>query len=148
MFDGLGEPTKAESGIRAIDRIFAILGCNDQKRMRCVTHQLTKAADFWWDTRTKTMTRDQVEAMTWEGFKTEIYNKYVPKSYRKAKASEFHNLTQGRMTVTDYDRALNSMTRYAPDQVDTDEKLSDMFREGLMSRDKDVVGQSRETLLR
>ena len=69
--------------------------------------------------------------MTWEGFKTEIYNKYVPKSYRKAKASEFYNLTQGRMTVTEYDRALNSMTRYAPDQVDTDEKLSDKLREGL-----------------
>ncbi|XP_047966032.1 uncharacterized protein LOC125210532 [Salvia hispanica] len=131
VFDGLGEPAKAESWIRAIERIFAILRCNDRERMSCVTHQLTEAADFWWDTRTKTMPRDQVEAMTWEGFKTEIYNKYVPKSYRKAKASEFHNLTQGRMTVTEYDRALNSMTRYAPDQVDTDEKLSDKFREGL-----------------
>ena len=77
------------------------------------------------------MPRDQAEAMTWDGFKTEIYNKYVPKSYRKAKASEFYNLTQGRMTVTEYDRALNSMTQYAPDQVDTDEKLSNKFREGL-----------------
>ncbi|XP_047949030.1 uncharacterized protein LOC125194856 [Salvia hispanica] len=128
MFDGLGEPAKAESCIRAIERIFAILGCNDRERMSCVTHQLTEAADFWWDTRMKTMPRDQVEGMTWEGFKTEIYNKYVLKSYRKAKASEFYNLIQGRMTVTEYDRALNSMTRYAPDQVDTDEKLSDWPR--------------------
>ncbi|XP_047952402.1 uncharacterized protein LOC125197962, partial [Salvia hispanica] len=136
VFDGLGEPAKAESWIRAIERIFAILGCNDRERMSCVTHQLIEAADFWWDTRTKTLTRDQVEAMTWEDFKTELYNKYVPKSYRKAKASEFHNLTQGRMTVTEYDRALNSMTRYAPDQVDTDEKLSDKFREGLRSEIK------------
>ncbi|XP_047979077.1 uncharacterized protein LOC125220996 [Salvia hispanica] len=133
VFDGLGEPAKAESWIRAIERIFAILGCNDRERMSCVTHQLTEAADFWWDTRPNTLARDQVEAMTWEDFKTELYNKYVPKSYRKAKASEFHNLTQGRMTVTEYDRALNSMTRYAPDQVDTDEKLSDKFREGLRS---------------
>ncbi|XP_047943101.1 uncharacterized protein LOC125189926 [Salvia hispanica] len=136
VFDGLGEPAKAESWIRAIERIFAILGCNDRERMSCVTHQLIEAADFWWDTRTKTLTRDQVEAMTWEDFKTELYNKYVPKSYRKAKASEFHNLTQGRMTVTEYDRALNSMTRYAPDQVDTDEKLFDKFGEGLRSEIK------------
>ena len=79
----------------------------------------------------KTMPRDQVDRMTWEDFKTDIYNKYRPKSYRKAKAVEFYNLTQGRMYVTDYDRALCDMTRYAPDQVDTDEKLTDKFREGL-----------------
>ncbi|XP_047953094.1 uncharacterized protein LOC125198889 [Salvia hispanica] len=131
MFDGLGEPDKAESWIRAIERIFSILGCNDRERMSCVTHQLTDAADFWWDTRVKTLRREQVKAMTWEAFKAKLYNKYVPKSYRKAKASEFFNLTQGRMTVTEYDRALNSMTRYAPDQVDTDAKLSDKFREEL-----------------
>ncbi|XP_042009119.1 uncharacterized protein LOC121808995 [Salvia splendens] len=112
VFDGMGEPAQAESWIRALERIFAILGCNDRERM-------------------KTMPRDQAAGMTWEGFKTEIYNKYVPKSYRKAKASEFYNLTQGRMTVTEYDRALNNMTRYAPDQVDTDEKLAEKFREGL-----------------
>ena len=47
VFDGLGEPAKAESWIRAIERIFAILGCNDRERMSCVTHQLIEAADFW-----------------------------------------------------------------------------------------------------
>ena len=39
MFDGQGEPAKAESWIRAIERVFAILGCNDQERMSCVTHR-------------------------------------------------------------------------------------------------------------
>ena len=99
--------------------------------MICVTYQLTGSADFWWDTKMKTMPRDQVDRMTWEDFKTEIYNKYIPKSYRKAKAAEFYNLTQGRMTMTEYDRALCDMTRYAPERVDTDEKLADKFREGL-----------------
>ena len=79
----------------------------------------------------KTMPRDQVDRMTWEDFKTEIYNKYIPKGYRKVKAAEFYNLTQGRMSVTEYDRALCDMTQYAPEQVDTDEKLADKFREGL-----------------
>ncbi|XP_047961456.1 uncharacterized protein LOC125206214 [Salvia hispanica] len=69
--------------------------------------------------------------MTWEDFKAEVYDKYIPKSYRKAKAAEFYNLTQGRMSVTEYDRALCDMTRYAPEQTDTDEKLADKFREGL-----------------
>ncbi|XP_047943248.1 uncharacterized protein LOC125190095 [Salvia hispanica] len=77
------------------------------------------------------MPQDRIDEMTWEEFKTEVYDKYVPKSYRKAKAAEFHNLTQGRLSVTEYDRALCDMTRYAPEQTDTDEKLADKFREGL-----------------
>ncbi|XP_042056264.1 uncharacterized protein LOC121800831 [Salvia splendens] len=131
VFDGMGEPARAESWMRSVKPIFAILGCNDRERLTCVTYQLTEAADFWWDTRMKTMPREQAAGMTWVGFKTEIYNKYVPKSYRKEKASEFYNLTQGRMTVTEYDRALSSITRYALDQDDTDEKLAEKFRGGL-----------------
>ncbi|XP_047942618.1 uncharacterized protein LOC125189380 [Salvia hispanica] len=99
--------------------------------MICVTHQLTGSADFWWDTKLKTMPQDRVDGIMWEDFKTEVYNKYIPKSYRKAKAAEFYNLTQGRLSVTEYDRALCDMTRYAPEQTDTDEKLADKFREGL-----------------
>ncbi|XP_047961756.1 uncharacterized protein LOC125206552 [Salvia hispanica] len=77
------------------------------------------------------MPQDRVDEMTWEDFKTEVYDKYIPKSYRKTKAAEFYNLTQGRLTVTEYDRALCDMTRYAPEQADTDEKLADKFHEGL-----------------
>ncbi|XP_047949092.1 uncharacterized protein LOC125194920 [Salvia hispanica] len=130
-FDGMGEPAKAETWVRALERIFRTLVCNDAEKMICVMHQLTGSADFCWDTKLKTMSQDCVDEMTWEDFKTEVYDKYVPKSYRKAKASEFHNLTQGRLSVTEYDRALCDMTRYAPEQMDTDEKLADKFREGL-----------------
>ena len=87
--------------------------------MICVTHQLTGSADFWWDTKLKTMLRDRVDVMMWEDFKAEIYDKYIPKSYRKAKVAEFYHLTQGHLSVTEYDRALCDMTRYAPEQTDT-----------------------------
>ncbi|XP_042016215.1 uncharacterized protein LOC121764226 [Salvia splendens] len=100
VFDGMGKSENAESWIRALERIFTILMCNDAERMTCVTYQLTRLADFWWDTKMKTMPRDQVGRITWENFKEAIYNKYVPKSYRKAKAAKFYNLTQGRMSVT------------------------------------------------
>ncbi|XP_047953012.1 uncharacterized protein LOC125198781 [Salvia hispanica] len=130
-FDGRVEPAKAETWIRALERIFKTLVCNDAEKMICVTHPLTGSADFWWDTKLKTMPQDRIDEMTWEEFKTDVYDKYVPKSYRKAKAAEFHNLTLGRLSVTEYDSALCDMTRYAPKQTDTDEKLADKFREGL-----------------
>ncbi|XP_042031162.1 wall-associated receptor kinase-like 20 [Salvia splendens] len=73
------------------------------------------------------MSQEQLESLTWEDFKEELYDKYIPRSYRKAKEAEFYNLKQGRMTVTEYDRALCDMSRYAPEQVNTDEKMSEKF---------------------
>ncbi|XP_042012315.1 uncharacterized protein LOC121760756 [Salvia splendens] len=130
-FNGLGDPMVAETWIRALERIFNFLRCTDQERLSCVTFQLTGPADFWWEARKKTMGPMHVEEMTWEEFKTEIYEKYIPKSYRKKKEVEFYHLKQGRMSVTDYDRMLCEMARYAPDQVDTDAKMAEKFCTGL-----------------
>ncbi|XP_042059597.1 uncharacterized protein LOC121804122 [Salvia splendens] len=128
IFDGIGEPAKAETWICALERIINVLMCNNEERMTCVTYG---SADIWWDTKMKTTPRDQVGRMTWENFKEEIYIKYVSTSYRKAKAAEFYNLTQGRMSVTEYDRTLCDITQYAPEQVDTEYKLAERFRESL-----------------
>ncbi|XP_042029840.1 uncharacterized protein LOC121776734 [Salvia splendens] len=142
-FDGLGEPPKAEAWVRDIERIFEFMGCTDRERLACVTYQLTGPADFWWETKKRTMDPARREALTWEDFKEEVYNKYVPESYRRAKVVEFHTLKQGSMTVTEYDRALCEMTRYAPELVDTDEKMAAKFRSGLRTEIRVAVASRR-----
>ena len=77
------------------------------------------------------MTPEQLARMTWEEFKTGLYDKYIPKNYRKAKEVEFYNLKQGQMSVTEYDRMFCDMSRYAPGQVDTDDKIAEKFCAGL-----------------
>ncbi|KAL1549165.1 hypothetical protein AAHA92_17299 [Salvia divinorum] len=131
VFDGMGDPAKAEAWIRAMERIFKFLRCTDQEHLSCVTYQVTGSAEFWWKTKQRTMTREQLDAMTWENFKEEVYDKYILRSYRKAKEVEFYNLKQGRMTVTEYDRALCDTSRYASEQVNTDEKMAEKFCAGL-----------------
>ncbi|XP_042059620.1 uncharacterized protein LOC121804146 [Salvia splendens] len=116
LFDGMGDPAKAETWIRAIERIFKFLRCTDQECLSCVIYQLSGSAEYWWETKQRTMSREQLDALTWENFKEELYDKYIPRSYRKAKEAEFYNMKQGRMTVTEYDRALCDMSRYAPEQ--------------------------------
>ncbi|XP_042059478.1 uncharacterized protein LOC121803981 [Salvia splendens] len=108
--------------------------CTDKERLACVTYQLTGPADHWWETRRRTMDPAHREALTWDEFKEEVYNKYVPMSYRRAKTVEFHTLKQGNMTVTEYDRALCKMTRYAPEFVDTDKKMAAKFYSGLRTK--------------
>ncbi|KAL1564195.1 hypothetical protein AAHA92_06570 [Salvia divinorum] len=51
VFDGMGDPAKAETWIRAMERIFKFLRCTDQERLSCVIYQLTWSAEFWWETK-------------------------------------------------------------------------------------------------
>ncbi|XP_042067355.1 uncharacterized protein LOC121810670 [Salvia splendens] len=86
------------------------------------------------------------EALTWEEFKEEVYDKYIPMSYRRAKIVEFHTLKQGNMTVTEYDHALCEMTRYAPELVDTDEKMAAKFHvEEALPKDETTVNPTPPT---
>ncbi|XP_057791109.1 uncharacterized protein LOC131008233 [Salvia miltiorrhiza] len=130
-FDGLGDPADAEKWVRAVERIFSYIRCDDEDKVTCATYQLVDEADFWWESVKRTMTEEQWENFTWEDFKNELYEKYIPGCYRQKKQNEFWNLKQRAGTVTEYDRAFNQLSRYAPLLVDTDEKRAEKFRNGL-----------------
>jgi hypothetical protein len=50
----------------------------------------------------------------------------------KLKKKEFLSLTQGNMTVSEYRDRFTQLSRYAPEEVDTDEKCQEHFLEGLI----------------
>jgi hypothetical protein len=50
----------------------------------------------------------------------------------KLKKKEFENLKQGSMTVSVYVTRFTQLSRYAPDNVDTDEKKQDWFLNGII----------------
>ncbi|XP_057809961.1 uncharacterized protein LOC131024472 [Salvia miltiorrhiza] len=77
------------------------------------------------------MTPEQWAIYTWEDFKAGLYDKYIPKSYRKKKEAEFYDLKQGKKSVVEYDREFCNLARFAPQQVDTDEKMAEKFCAGL-----------------
>jgi hypothetical protein len=49
----------------------------------------------------------------------------------KLKKKEFADLKQGNMTVNEYLNSFIQLSRYAPDDINTDEKKQDMFLNGL-----------------
>jgi hypothetical protein len=52
----------------------------------------------------------------------------------KLKKREFEDLKQGSMTVSEYATRFIQLSRYAPNNVDTDEKKQDYFLNGLNDR--------------
>jgi hypothetical protein len=49
----------------------------------------------------------------------------------KLKKKEFEDLKQGSMTVSEYVTRFTQLSRYAPDNVDTNQKKQDWFLSGL-----------------
>jgi hypothetical protein len=55
----------------------------------------------------------------------------VPLGVMKLKKKEFKDLKQGSMTMSEYVTHFTQLSRYAPDNVDTNEKKQDWFLNGL-----------------
>ena len=56
---------------------------------------------------------------------------HIPTATMKRKADEFHELQQGNKSVEEYTYQFIEHARYAPEEVDKDEKKQDMFKKGL-----------------
>jgi hypothetical protein len=61
------------------------------------------------------------------------------------KVSEFMRLTQGTQSMTEYLHALNNLSRYAPDYVDTEAKKITSFKRGLSPKMMKSMGISSRT---
>ena len=46
-----GDPAETEEWIRAMERIFRFLRCNDAERLMCMSYQLKGTADYWWEAK-------------------------------------------------------------------------------------------------
>jgi hypothetical protein len=56
---------------------------------------------------------------------------HVPQGVIKIKKNEFQDLKQGSMMVSEYVTRFTQLSRYAPNDVDTDEKKQECFLNGL-----------------
>ncbi|KAH6788127.1 hypothetical protein C2S52_007679 [Perilla frutescens var. hirtella] len=87
----------------------------------------------WWQSLARVMTAERRRNLTWAKFKNLILEKFFPRAYRKQKELELINLRQGSMTVMEYERKFNQLSRYALHLVDTEEKKASNFEYGLRS---------------
>jgi hypothetical protein len=69
--------------------------------------------------------------MTWEAFKTKFRKAHIPSGLIKIMRDKFPNLKQGGMSVPEYLDKFTTWGRYAPNDIDTDEKKREWFLNGL-----------------
>jgi hypothetical protein len=64
-------------------------------------------------------------------FKMDFRSHHVPQRVIKRKKKEFQDLKQGSITVSEYVTHFTQLSRYARNDVDTDEKKQECFLNGL-----------------
>jgi hypothetical protein len=122
-------PWMQKIGSRGIEKKLMIAQCTDREKVLFAAHQLYGTAANWWETYCNTHVN--VDAITWNEFKAHFCTHYVPRGTLKLKKKEFTDLKQGGMTVNEYLNSFIQLSRYAPDDINTDEKKHDVFLNGL-----------------
>ena len=105
-----------------------VAGVEEAEKVLFTTHYLSGAARAWWDS-VRAMQGGQ--ALTWEEFKLKFSRAHVPMGLIKRMRDEFRRLKQAGMSVEDYRNKFLTLSRYAPDETDTEEKKKERFLNGL-----------------
>jgi hypothetical protein len=90
------------------------------------TYHLRGSAAQWWESHKDMLPAETVT--TWQQFQSTFRARYIPQGLMDRKKQEFRKLTQGTMTVDEYQRKFLELSRYAEDDVCTDARKQDKFR--------------------
>jgi hypothetical protein len=118
----------ADDWLKSFEKKLQVVQCNNRERVLLATHQLSGPATDWWDTYVEA--HEEPESINWPEFRAAFRAHHVPQGVIKLK-KEFQDLKQGPMSVNEYVTKFTQLSRYALNEMDTDEKKQDYFLNGL-----------------
>jgi hypothetical protein len=124
------DPMDAEDWLRAVERELRTAQCDDREKVLYGPCQLRGAAQSWWESYLAT--HADPEAITWEEFSESFRRYHVPEGLMIVKKEEFLALKQGPLSVSEYRDKFLQLSRYAPEDVNTDAKRQYRFMRGLV----------------
>jgi hypothetical protein len=127
-FSQAKDTMEAKDWLKGVLKKLVIAQCTDHEKVLFATHQLFSTVANWWETYYNT--HADVDSIMWNQFKAHFHNHYVPRGTMKLK-KEFTDLKQGSMTVNQYLNSFIQLSKYATEDINTDEKKQDMFLGGL-----------------
>jgi hypothetical protein len=128
-FASAPEPMDAEDWLLDTERKLNTVGYNDEEKIRYTTHLLCEPAAAWWENIVAVHPVGRV--FTWAEFKRKFRDAQVPESIMELKWTEFENLEQKENTNMKYVRDFSALSRYAGDEVNTDENRKKRFLRGV-----------------
>jgi hypothetical protein len=123
------DPMDAEDWLLTMERELHTAQCDDRERALYGPRLLRGATQSWWESYVATHANP--DAITWEEFRDSFRQYHVPAGLMIVK-KEFLALKQGSMYVSEYRDRFLQLSRYAPEDVNTDAKRQYRFLRGLV----------------
>jgi hypothetical protein len=129
-FSNSADPLQADDWLKSVEKMLNITQCLDREKVLYASGRLTGPAADWWDACCAA--HATVDTITWAEFSTQFRNYHIPAGLMKIKRKEFLSLKQGSMSVSEYRDKFIQLSRYAPRDVEDDEKKQELFLDGLI----------------
>ncbi|MQL75467.1 hypothetical protein Taro_007837 [Colocasia esculenta] len=130
-FKGESDPLLAESWMREIEKISRAIKCADEDKVTLATYMLQERADVWWASLLRTRFEDGAIDVAWDEFVRLFRAKFVPEHIQDRMEQEFLSLTQGSMTVLEYEARFSKLSKYTPHIVTEERRKTKKFVMGL-----------------
>jgi hypothetical protein len=119
-----------EDWLHTVERELHTAQCNDHEKVLYGPPQLRGVAQYWWESYLAT--HADPEAITLEEFRDNFRRYHVPEGLMIVRKEEFLALKQGPLYVSEYRDKFLQLSRYAPEDVNTDAKRQYRFLRGLV----------------
>jgi hypothetical protein len=125
------DPMDAEDWLRTVERELHTAQCDDREKVLYGPRLLRGAAQSWWESYLATHANP--DTITWEEFRGSFHQYHVPAGLMTVKKEEFLALKQGSSSISEYQERFLQLSRYAPEDVNTDAKRQYHFLRGLVN---------------
>jgi hypothetical protein len=122
------EPIVADDWLRSVNKDLTTCECTDAEKVRFTAHLLEGPAAIWWETYQVTHPIDDLD---WNTFREGFRIAHISSGTMNVKKEEFRGLRQGGRTLKEYMDDFCALSRYAPEDIDTDAKRKEKFLSGL-----------------
>jgi hypothetical protein len=119
-FGGSDNPLEADDWLREIEMKLEVVHASERDKVLLAVQQLTGLALAWWQSYKEI--NPEARTMIWDDFVKLFREHHIPNSMMKLKRQEFLSLQQRNLSVTEYLHKFIELSRYAPYEVDNDEK--------------------------
>src|SRR3990170_15977 len=89
------------------------------------TYHLRGSAAQWWESHRRMLPVGTIT--TWQEFQSAFHARHIPQGLMDQKKKEFCKLTQGKMTIDEYQRKFLDLSCYAEDDVCTEAHKQEKF---------------------
>ncbi|XP_047312468.1 uncharacterized protein LOC124915721 [Impatiens glandulifera] len=137
-FNGSSDPLKAEKWIKELEKFFDVLKCDDVERydLQYFSYKEMQATGGSWRRKLTIVIHVHSHGIH---LKKSFYNTYFPKSLRQEKETEFINLKQRNMTITEYQARFVELAKFAQPWMGSEITKARKFEMGLSPHIRQVM---------